>query len=75
MGSTAIGGDVPAGILALERDLFTSDDFYADKDLWMDPRYYRCNSPVALDSINGDYSSGPGAIDNNDPATAAWGNC
>lgn len=75
VGSTAIGGDVPAGILALERDLFTSDDFYADKDLWMDPRYYRCNSPVALDSINGDYSSGPGAIDNNDPATAACGNC
>jgi hypothetical protein len=72
---TATGGDAPAGIEPLPRDLFTSDDFYADRDLWMDPRYYRCNSPIALDSIRGDYSSGPGAVDNDDPATAAWGHC
>lgn len=73
--TTATGGDVPDGITPLERDLFTSDDFYADRDLWMDPRYYRCNSPIALDSIRGDYTSGPSAVDDNDPATAAWGHC
>ena len=28
-----------------ERDLFTSADFYADKALWSDPRYFRCGSP------------------------------
>ena len=41
------------------RDIFTSDDFYVDRDLWRDPRYFRCNSPLALDSQWGDYSSGP----------------
>lgn len=75
VGPTATGGDVPEDITALDRDIFTSDDFYADQALWMDPRYYRCNSPIALDSIHGDYSSGPSAIDNNNPATAAWGHC
>ena len=59
----------------LARDIFTSKDFYVDRDLWMDKRYYRCNSPIALDSIWGDYSSGPGAIENSNPATAAWGHC
>jgi hypothetical protein len=73
--TTATGGEAPAGVTPLERDLFTSDDFYADHDLWMDPRYYRCNSPIALDSIRGDYTSGPSAVENGDPATAAWGHC
>lgn len=73
--TTATGGDVPDGISPLETDLFTSKDFYADRDLWMDPRYYRCNSPIGLDSIRGDYTSGPSAVENNDPATAAWGHC
>jgi hypothetical protein len=72
---TATGGNAPEGVTPLERDLFTSDDFYADRDLWMDPRYYRCNSPIALDSIRGDYASGPSAVDNDDPTTAAWGHC
>ncbi|MGD8808196.1 MAG: hypothetical protein PVG24_01255 [Gammaproteobacteria bacterium] len=73
--TTATGGDAPDGITPLETDLFTSKDFYADRDLWMDPRYYRCNSPIGLDSIRGDYTSGPSAVDNGDPATAAWGHC
>ena len=72
---TATGGKAPAGVQPLPRDIFTSKDFYVDRDLWMDKRYYRCNSPVALDSSWGDYSSGPRSIDNNDPATAAWGHC
>jgi hypothetical protein len=72
--ATAKDGAVPPGVTALEHDLFTSDDFYADRALWQDPRYFRCNSPVALDSQWGDYSSGPRYI-RDDPAQGAWGNC
>ena len=73
--TTATGGQTPPGVQPLPRDIFTSKDFYADRSLWMDKRYYRCNSPIALDSIWGDYSSGPGALEKGNPATAAWGNC
>jgi len=72
--ATAKNGAVPPGVTALARDIFTSDDFYADRALWQDPRYFRCNSPVALDSQWGDYSSGPRYI-LDDPAQGAWGNC
>ena len=48
--TTATGGQAPAGVQPLPRDIFTSKDFYSDRDLWMDKRYYRCNSPIALDS-------------------------
>src|SRR5512134_4017042 len=61
---SATGGKAPANVKPLERDIFTSKDFYVDRDLWMDKRYYRCNSPIALDSIWGDYSSGPKALEN-----------
>jgi hypothetical protein len=72
--ATARGGDVPVGIEPLPRDVFTSDDFYADEALWSDPRYFRCNSTLALDSQWGDYSSAPQYIDD-DPAAGAWGHC
>jgi len=73
--ATATGGKAPDSVQPLPRDIFTSKDFYSDRDLWMDKRYYRCNSPIALDSIWGDYASGPRALDNDDPKTAAWGHC
>jgi hypothetical protein len=73
--ATATGGKAPDSVQPLPRDIFTSKDFDSDRDLWMDKRYYRCNSPIALDSIWGDYASGPKALDNDDPKTAAWGHC
>src|SRR5262245_39714961 len=34
----------PAGMQALPTDMFTSKNFYKDKDLWSDKRYFRCNT-------------------------------
>ena len=72
--ATAKDGTAPEGITPLARDIFTSDDFYVDRELWRDPRYFRCNSTLGLDSQWGDYSSAPTYI-KNDPATGAWGHC
>jgi hypothetical protein len=35
---------------ALKTDIFTSKDFYADRALWTDKRYFRCNSPTVSSS-------------------------
>ena len=72
--ATAKDGAVPAGVTPLARDIFTSNDFYVDRGLWRDPRYFRCNSTLGLDSQWGDYSSGPTYI-TSDPAKGAWGHC
>ena len=66
-------GENPAGIEPLERDIFTSDDFYADRDLWMDPRYFRCNTSGALEDIWG--GNRRPLVGDNPPETAAWGYC
>jgi hypothetical protein len=72
--ATAKDGAAPEGITPLARDIFTTDDFYVDRELWRDPRYFRCNSTLGLDSQWGDYSSAPKYI-SRDPATGAWGHC
>jgi len=72
--ATAKDGAAPAGITPLARDIFTSGDFYVDRELWSDPRYFRCNSTLGLDSQWGDYSSAPTYI-RDDPAMGAWGRC
>ena len=64
-------GQTPKGIEPLPRDMFTSDDFYKDKDLWSDPRYWRCNSTVAIE----DSWTARGAIGDHPPQSAAWGRC
>ncbi|MGD9842768.1 MAG: hypothetical protein AB7U99_07670 [Steroidobacteraceae bacterium] len=71
----ARNGAVPAGITALPRDIFTSDDFYVDQKLWTDPRYFRCNSSLALETQRGSDPHSPSMIGDTPPASGAWGYC
>jgi hypothetical protein len=66
-------GAVPRGVQPLPIDIFTTTDFYKDRDRWTDPRYYRCNSAVGLEQIWGAYEVP--LIGDDPPRTAAWGFC
>jgi hypothetical protein len=65
---------LPKNYKPLPRDIFTSTDFYADKALWTDPRYYRCNSPDATELQRGILQPPPVNTSPND-ADAPWGHC
>ena len=68
----------PDGVQALPVDVFTTTDFYQDRDLWSDQRYWRCNAPRMMADLRsggaGRATSDP-RIGADEPTSARWGNC
>src|SRR4051794_620284 len=69
-GNTPTFPGPPAGMSALPTDLFTSKNFYKDKALWSDKRYWRCNTPRQITDI---WTSK--RIGDKPPTSASWSDC
>jgi hypothetical protein len=69
-GNTPTFPGPPAGMQALPIDLFTSKNFYKDQALWLDKRYFRCNTPRQITDIWTSHRIG-----DKPPTSASWGDC
>ena len=67
-------GELPANLEPLPNDIFTSTDFYADKALWDDSRYFRCNSPMATEFQRGILTPNP-LVTTGKTEDGPWGHC
>lgn len=72
---TAFNGKSPEGIEPLPVDLFTTTDFYQDRELWTDPRYFRCNSTFAVEQQRVATPLSAETVGDDPPRSAAWGYC